>query len=216
MAKFIEEDPRVQPSAIGLSSDEPEFRLLPQVGGVIVFSGAQLHATVSSPDSLSRYSVDFRTVSRRDVERGVGARNVDSRCTGTALRDFRRVRDGAVIPEELPDFWTPSARRRTRSRVRAGSLRGENRHATTLGCGAGDEPPASGRKAAARHDLLGQVPREQQQVARRIGPRRSGDNGNVTPGTHRPCLAGFLSPRTRCPARSDRNSSGSRGLAGAP
>lgn len=107
VAKFIDEDPRVQPSAIGLTADEPEFRLLPEVGGLIVFSGAQLHATVSSPNSLSRYSVDFRTVSRQDVERGLGARNVDARCTGTALRDFRRVRDGALVPEELARLLDP-------------------------------------------------------------------------------------------------------------
>jgi hypothetical protein len=101
VSKFIDDDPRVQPSAIGLGPEEPEFRLLPEVGGVIVFSGAQLHATVSSPTALSRYSVDFRTVSRRDVEQGIGAPNVDARCTGTALRDFQRARDGATLPEEL-------------------------------------------------------------------------------------------------------------------
>ncbi len=101
VAKFVDEDPRVQPSAIGLSQDEPEFRLLPEVGGLIVFSGSQLHATASSAGCLSRYSIDFRTVSRSDVERGRGAPNVDVRCTGTALRDFRRASDAAPMPEEL-------------------------------------------------------------------------------------------------------------------
>lgn len=107
VAKFVDEDPRIQPSAIGLGPDEPEVRLLPDVGGMIVFSGAQLHATVSSPAALSRYSVDFRTVSRRDVEHGLGAANVDARCTGTALRDFRRARDGAALPEELARLLDP-------------------------------------------------------------------------------------------------------------
>jgi hypothetical protein len=106
-AKFVNEDPRIQPSAIALTSEEPEFRLLPEVGGLIVFSGAQLHATVSDATSLSRYSVDFRTVSRRDVERGRGAANVDARCTGTALRDFRRSSDGAPMPEELVRLLDP-------------------------------------------------------------------------------------------------------------
>jgi hypothetical protein len=101
VAKFVDADPRIQPSAIDLDPDEPEFRLLPDVGGIIVFSGAQLHATVSSPTAVARYSVDFRTVSRRDVERGLGAPNVDARCTGTALRDFRRASDAAPMPEEL-------------------------------------------------------------------------------------------------------------------
>jgi hypothetical protein len=100
-AQFIKEDPRVQPSAVALGGDEPEFRLLPEVGGIIVFSGAQLHTTVTSASCLSRYSVDFRTVSRSDIESGRGAKNVDTRCIGTALRDFRRVSDAADMPEAL-------------------------------------------------------------------------------------------------------------------
>jgi hypothetical protein len=101
VAEFVDEDPRVQPSALALQPDEPEFRLLPAVGGLIVFSAVQLHATFTTPASLSRYSIDFRTVSRRDVECGRGAPNFDSSCIGTALRDFRRAADSAAIPEEL-------------------------------------------------------------------------------------------------------------------
>jgi hypothetical protein len=104
---FIDDDPRINPSATHLDVQEPEFRLLPEVGGIILFSGAQLHATVSGPASLSRYSVDFRTVSRRDVERGLGAPNVDSRCTGTSLRDFRPASDAAPMPEELARLLDP-------------------------------------------------------------------------------------------------------------
>jgi hypothetical protein len=107
VTQFIHEDPRVQPSALGLGRDEPEVRLLPRVGGLILFSGAQLHATVTSPTSLSRYSVDFRTVSRRDVERGVGAPNADARCTGTALRDFQRSYDKDSMPDELVRLLDP-------------------------------------------------------------------------------------------------------------
>ncbi len=107
VTKFIDTDPRVQPSALGLDAEEPEFRLLPPVGGVILFSGAQLHATVSAPTACSRYSVDVRTVSRADVERGAGAPNVDSRCTGTALRDFRRCSDGQAMPEALALMLDP-------------------------------------------------------------------------------------------------------------
>jgi hypothetical protein len=107
VTKFVEDDPRVQPSAIGLGPQEPEVRLLPDVGGIIIFSGAQLHATVSSPTALSRYSVDFRTVSRRDVEHGLGAANVDARCIGTALRDFRRASDTAPMPEALARLLDP-------------------------------------------------------------------------------------------------------------
>ena len=101
VAKFVDADPRTQPSAIGMSEQEPEVRLLPEVGGLIIFSAAELHATVSSPTSLSRYSVDFRTISRQDIEQGRGAPNVDGRCVGTSLRDFRRATDGTPMSEAL-------------------------------------------------------------------------------------------------------------------
>lgn len=107
VVEFIDHDPRAQPAAIGLDESEPEFRLLPPVGGLIAFSGSQLHATITGPTSLSRYSIDFRTVSRHDIERGRGAANVDSRAVGTALRDFRRARDGAAMPEELVRLLDP-------------------------------------------------------------------------------------------------------------
>ena len=107
VAKFVDDDPRVQPSALELDREEPEFRLLPNVGGIILFSGAQLHATVSSATSLSRYSVDFRTVSRTDVACERGAPNVDTQCSGTALRDFRRCSDGAAMPDELVRLHDP-------------------------------------------------------------------------------------------------------------
>jgi hypothetical protein len=44
------------------------------------------------------FSIDFGTVSLEDLEDGRGARNLDSRCTGTSLRDFRR----GVDQEQLP------------------------------------------------------------------------------------------------------------------
>ena len=101
VVQFIQEDPRIQPIATGMGADEPSYRHLPPVGCLIVFSGVQLHATSTTATSGARYSMDFRTVSRRDVERGLGAPNVDARCVGTALRDFRRGSDGTPMPEEL-------------------------------------------------------------------------------------------------------------------
>lgn len=106
-AQFIKEDPRVQPSAVALGSEEPEFRLLPQVGGIILFAGAQLHTTITSANCLSRYSIDFRTVSRRDVEHDQAAPNVDTQCVGTALRDFHRASNGDAMPEELAKKLDP-------------------------------------------------------------------------------------------------------------
>lgn len=107
VTKFVDVDPRIQPGAIGMSEQEPEVRLLPEVGGLVIFSAAELHATVSSPTSLSRYSVDFRTVSCQDVEQGTEAPNVDGRCVGTSLRDFRRAANGTAMSEELARLLDP-------------------------------------------------------------------------------------------------------------
>jgi hypothetical protein len=107
VAEFVDSDPRIQPAATQLDKSEPRVLLLPPVGGIILFSGAQLHATITNPSSLSRYSVDFRTVSRRDIEQFQGAPNLDARCSGTALRDFSRVHDGAAMPEHLARMLDP-------------------------------------------------------------------------------------------------------------
>ncbi len=102
VTKFIKEDPRIQPSAAGLDPEEPEVRLLPGSGWDHRVRRSAVACNRFEPDiALSRYSVDFRTVSRRDVEHGLGAPNVDTRCTGTALRDFHRASDAAAMPEAL-------------------------------------------------------------------------------------------------------------------
>jgi len=99
--KFVMEDPRPQPSASALREDEPEIRLLPNVGGLILFSGSQLHRTVPNTSNRSRYSIDFRTVSRADILEDRGAPACDVYCTGTAVRDFRRATNRETMPEEL-------------------------------------------------------------------------------------------------------------------
>jgi len=71
------------------------------VGGVQLFSGAQLHSTVANTSPLSRFSIDFRTVFLADLESGRSAPNADSQPTGTSLRDFRRARDLAPMPDDV-------------------------------------------------------------------------------------------------------------------
>jgi len=70
-------------------------------GGVIVFSGAQLHSTVPNTTNTVRWSIDFRTINIDDVVSKRGAPNIDSASTGTSLRDFLRVSDLASIPEDI-------------------------------------------------------------------------------------------------------------------
>ena len=77
------------------------MRYLPPPGGVIVFSGAQLHETVPNTTNLTRYSIDFRTVHLDDVLARRGAPNLDSRCTGTTMRDYLRASDLRKLPEDV-------------------------------------------------------------------------------------------------------------------
>jgi hypothetical protein len=75
--------------------------ILPPIGSVLLFSGTQLHATIPNESGRSRYSIDFRTVARRDVEQNIGAPIVDAECTGTSLRDFVDVVSGEQFDEDL-------------------------------------------------------------------------------------------------------------------
>lgn len=74
---------------------------VPPVGGVIHFSGHQLHSSVPNTTGKTRFSIDFRTVDVDDILDGRGAHNVDGKCTGSSIRDFRRVADLAPMPDDV-------------------------------------------------------------------------------------------------------------------
>jgi len=100
-ATHIKADTRVQPKPEQPLALEPQIRLIPRVGGAILFSAAQLHSTVPNTAGQTRFSIDFRTISLGDVVDGVGAPNVDSACTGTALGDFLCARDFSRLPGDV-------------------------------------------------------------------------------------------------------------------
>jgi hypothetical protein len=77
-----------------------ELVLLPAPGEVLLFSGAQLHASIPNTSGRARFSVDFRTVDARDLMAGRGAPLVDVYCTGTAIRDFLNVGDESAFEEQ--------------------------------------------------------------------------------------------------------------------
>ena len=109
-AQYIKADTRKQPKATSAVELDPQIRLVCPPGGVILFSGAHLHSTVPNTSGRSRYSIDFRTVNFTDVRKQCGAPNLDSRPSGTSLRDFRRGRDlapfdEAVIREIVPQEY---------------------------------------------------------------------------------------------------------------
>jgi hypothetical protein len=100
-AQHIKKDTRKQPHAEEPLELEPQLRLVSKVGGIIIFSGAQMHSTVPNTSGRTRFSIDFRTVHIDDVVAQRGAPNIDSACTGTTLRDFLRATDFSQIPEDL-------------------------------------------------------------------------------------------------------------------
>lgn len=99
-AQHVKTDTRVQPHAEEPLELEPQVRLVSDVGGVYLFSGAQMHSTVPNTSGVTRYSIDFRTVHMDDVWSRRGAPNADSACTGTTMRDYLRGTDLSHLPDE--------------------------------------------------------------------------------------------------------------------
>jgi hypothetical protein len=100
-AAQVDMDTREQPKALEEINPEPEIRVVMPPGGLMIFSGAQLHSTVPNHSGQTRFSIDFRTVNANDVRAHGGAKNVDSLCTGTNLGDFLRATDLAQLPADL-------------------------------------------------------------------------------------------------------------------
>ena len=107
-AQHVKSDTREQPKP-QQQLDPLTVRYLPPPGGIIVFSGAQLHETVPNTTDVARYSIDFRTVHLDDVVARRGAPNLDSRCTGTTMRDYLRASDLEKLPEEVVQLYDDGA-----------------------------------------------------------------------------------------------------------
>lgn len=99
-AQHVKSDTRVQPRAEIQLDPDPQVRVLAEVGGVMMFSAAQLHSTVPNTSGLTRYSIDFRTVHLDDVWNRAGAPNIDSQCTGTTMHDYIKPTDFSHLPDE--------------------------------------------------------------------------------------------------------------------
>ena len=100
-AGYIQEDTRDQPRPEEPVELYPQTRLVCKSGGIILFSGSQLHSTVPNTAGDARFSIDFRTVHLDDIVARKGAPNIDSTCTGTTLGDFLRGIDLARISPEI-------------------------------------------------------------------------------------------------------------------
>lgn len=98
-AQHVKADTREQPRPQVALAPDPQVRVVAQVGGVMLFSAAQLHSTVPNACGLTRFSIDFRTVDLDDVRNRAGAPNVDSASTGTTMHDYIRASDYSHLPE---------------------------------------------------------------------------------------------------------------------
>lgn len=74
---------------------------VPPPGGMLQFSGHHLHSSVPNTSGRTRFSIDFRIVHIDDVRAGAGACNVDSRCTGSSIRDFISAADLSPMPDDV-------------------------------------------------------------------------------------------------------------------
>ena len=101
VAKLVDKDPRPVPRATEKMELDPQIRLICPVGGVILFSAAQMHSSVPNTSGVTRFSIDFRTIHLDDAAEKRGAPNIDSACTGTVMRDYLKGADLSRVPEEI-------------------------------------------------------------------------------------------------------------------
>ena len=104
-SKMIKTDTRKQPKPEEPLKLDPQVRMVLPAGSVVLFSAAHLHSTVDNNSGIARYSIDFRTVNFDDVVNRRGARNIDSHCHGTSLRDFMKGDDLSRMPEDVVKMY---------------------------------------------------------------------------------------------------------------
>jgi hypothetical protein len=108
-AQYVKEDPRPHPR-LTEQRDLDWQVIVGRPGSMIMFSAQHLHATVPNTSGRTRFSIDFRTAHRDDVEAHRGAKIIDSQATGTTLRDFLRARGNDRFPEEVVSTYETGSR----------------------------------------------------------------------------------------------------------
>ncbi len=106
-SQHVKQDTRVQPRAEQPMELDPQIRVITPVGGVLLFSAAQMHSTVPNTTGRTRFSIDFRTVHQDDALAFRGAPNIDSECTGTTMNDYLRGSDLSHLSAELVAMYEP-------------------------------------------------------------------------------------------------------------
>ncbi|MDA9605657.1 phytanoyl-CoA dioxygenase family protein [Candidatus Pelagibacter sp.] len=86
--KHIKTDTRNHPLALEEVDKSNEFRIDCSAGDLVVFSGCHLHGTIPNVSNKTRFSIDFRIISKDLFERNVGI-NIDSKSIGSTISDFK-------------------------------------------------------------------------------------------------------------------------------
>ena len=73
----------------------------------MLFSAAQLHSSIPNQSGVTRFSIDFRCVHLGDLIARRGARNVDSKCTGSAINDYLQASTLDHVPDEVQAMYMP-------------------------------------------------------------------------------------------------------------
>lgn len=98
-------DTRPLPGPTQTVERESEIRVVCPVGGMILFSAAQLHSSVPNTSGVTRFSIDFRAVNVADIRAGIGAPTQDVKCTGSNIRDFMRAADFSQMDDSVVELF---------------------------------------------------------------------------------------------------------------
>lgn len=100
-------DTRPQPKPQEKIALDPEIVVVAPPGGMMLFSAAQLHSSIPNQSGVTRFSIDFRCVHLGDLIARRGARNVDSKCTGSAINDYLQASTLNHVPDEVQAMYMP-------------------------------------------------------------------------------------------------------------
>jgi len=120
----VRSDDRPQPRATAPVAEDGPLVLIPEAGGIMAFSAAHLHGTLPNSSGVTRYSIDFRTVTAMDVRGFAGARNVDSLCSGSTMLDYLNCTSLAHLPGDIVAPYADGPPQRCESQVAPGQHAG--------------------------------------------------------------------------------------------
>ena len=85
---------------------EPITPLKIKPGELVAFSSAHLHASIYNATSLTRFSLEIRTLNLSDLQNNVGAPNIDN---GSETKPLTGLFSSIISGEKLKNYWpTPS------------------------------------------------------------------------------------------------------------